>query len=341
VKTSQFSFDLPESQIAQSPSADREAARLLVLDRSSGAVSHSSVRDLAGWIEPGTVLVVNDTRVRKARIFGQRASGAVSEFLLLERRGPDLWEALAGRAGRLKPGAAFTFPGGVTARLESAADETRLLRFTPAIDEAWLESNGHVPLPPYIKRPDQAADEERYQTVYARAVGSAAAPTAGLHLTPRLMEQVTARGAHMARVTLHVGLGTFQPIRTENIEDHQMHEEAYSVPAETKAVVDGAVREGRPVLAVGTTVVRTLESAWEADGAAGLRAGEGRTHIYITPGYTFKVVRKMLTNFHTPGSTLLVLVSAFAGRERILSVYADAVGLGYRFFSYGDAMLIR
>lgn len=338
MKTSQFFFDLPESQIAQSPPADREAARLLVLDRSSGAVTHSSVRDLDGFIQPGTVVVINDTRVRKARLFGRRASGATTEFLLLERRGPDLWEALAGRAGRLRPGSTFAFAEGVTAVLESAADETRLLRFSPAIDEAWLERNGHVPLPPYIKRPDQAADEERYQTVYARAVGSAAAPTAGLHLTPRLMEALGARGVTVARVTLHVGLGTFQPIRTENIEEHQMHEEAYSVPAETKAAVEAAVREERPVLAVGTTVMRTLESAWVN---GGLAAGEGRTRIYITPGYRFKVVRQMLTNFHTPGSTLLVLVSAFAGRERILETYREAVGLGYRFFSYGDAMLIR
>ena len=338
MKTSQFSFDLPESQIAQSPPADRESARLLVLDLASGSVRHSSVRELEGFIDPGTVVVINDTRVRKARLFGTRAGGAITELLLLERRGADVWEALAGRAGRLKPGAEFTFPEGVSAVLESAEDERRLLRFSPPIDEAWLERNGHVPLPPYIKRPDQASDEERYQTVYARAVGSAAAPTAGLHLTPRLMAAMAARGVTVARVTLHVGLGTFQPIRTEEIEDHQMHEEAYSVPAETSAAVDAAVHGGRPVLAVGTTVVRTLESAW-MDGA--LRAGEGRTRIYITPGYQFNVVRQMLTNFHTPGSTLLVLVSAFAGRERILATYQEAVRLGYRFFSYGDAMLIR
>jgi len=338
VKTSQFSFDLPESQIAQDPPADRESARLLVLDRSSGTRRHASVRELDGFLEPGTVVVINDTRVRKARVFGQRASGASTEFLLLERRAPDLWEALAGRAGRLRPGAAFTFPEGVSAVLESAEDERRLLRFSPPIDEAWLERNGHVPLPPYIRRPDQSADEERYQTVYARSVGSAAAPTAGLHFTPRLMEAVQARGARICRVTLHVGLGTFQPIRTEDIEDHQMHEEAYSVPAETRVAVEAAAREGRPVLAVGTTVVRTLESAWTG---GGLQEGEGRTRIYITPGYRFKVVRQMLTNFHTPGSTLLVLVGAFAGLELVLETYREAVRMGYRFFSYGDAMLIR
>ncbi len=190
---------------------------------------------------------------------------------------------------------------------------------------------------PTSRRPDVPRDGERYQTVYARALGSAAAPTAGLHFTPRLLEELRAHGAEIAWVTLHVGLGTFQPIRAENIEDHQMHEESYSVPAATKVLVDAAIRTGRPVLAVGTTVVRTLESAWSADG---LQEGEGRTRIYITPGYAFKVVRRMLTNFHTPGSSLLVLVCSFAGTERILDVYADAVRKGYRFFSYGDAMLI-
>jgi len=309
----------------------------MVLDRTSGAVSHSSVRDLASWIDPGTVVVINDSRVRKARLFGTRPSGAKTEFLLLERKGPGLWEALAGRAARLRPGATFSFPGAVTARLDSGSGERRLLRFDPPIDDTWLERHGHVPLPPYIRRPDTDLDQERYQTVYARQTGSAAAPTAGLHLTSGLLEELGAKGVRVARVTLHVGLGTFQPIRSEEIEDHVMHEEAYSIPAETKALVEDAVRSGRGVMAVGTTVVRTLESAWSADG---LQAGEGRTRIYITPGYTFKIVRRMLTNFHTPGSTLLVLVSAFAGRERILSAYGEAVRRGYRFFSYGDAMLI-
>ena len=309
----------------------------MVLDRTSGAVSHSSVRDLASWIDPGTVVVINDSRVRKARLFGTRPSGAKTEFLLLERKGPGLWEALAGRAARLRTGATFSFPGGVTARLDSGSRERRLLRFDPPIDDTWLERHGHVPLPPYIRRPDTDLDQERYQTVYARQTGSAAAPTAGLHLTSGLLEELGAKRVRVARVTLHVGLGTFQPIRSEEIEDHVMHEEAYSIPAETKALVEDAVRSGRGVMAVGTTVVRTLESAWSADG---LQAGEGRTRIYITPGYTFKIVRRMLTNFHTPGSTLLVLVSAFAGRERILSAYGEAVRRGYRFFSYGDAMLI-
>jgi S-adenosylmethionine:tRNA ribosyltransferase-isomerase len=338
VKTSLFSFDLPEDQIAQTPSAEREAARLLVLDRATGTLSHSRTGELAHWIEPGTVVVFNDTRVRKARLFGTRSGGKATEFILLERRGDDLWETIAGRAGRRAHGAVFEFPEGVAGVLELSEGENRFLRFAPAIDEAWLERNGHVPLPPYIRRPDVPADEQRYQTVYARSLGSAAAPTAGLHFTPRLIEELRARGAETAWVTLHVGLGTFQPIRTENIEDHRMHEEAYSVPAATKARVDAAVRDGRPVLAVGTTVVRTLESAW---GKNGLQEGEGRTALFIAPGYDFKVVRRMFTNFHTPGSSLLVLVSAFAGTERILQAYAEAVRSGYRFFSYGDAMLIQ
>jgi S-adenosylmethionine:tRNA ribosyltransferase-isomerase len=338
VKTSQLSFDLPENQIAQSPLAERDAARLLVLNRSTGKVFHSEVKELVRWIEPGTLLVLNDTRVRKARLFGTRPGGGTTEFILLAREGLNRWEAIAGRAGRLKRGAVIGFPEKVTGIIEVSEGESLFLRFDPPIDEAWLERNGHVPLPPYIRRPDLPADEERYQTVYARALGSAAAPTAGLHFTARLLEELRARGAGIAWVTLHVGLGTFQPIRTENIEDHRMHEELYEVPAATKALVDAAARDGRPVLAVGTTVVRTLESAW---GKEGLREGEGRTRIYITPGYEFKVVRRMFTNFHTPGSSLLVLVSAFAGTKRILDVYGEAVRQGYRFFSYGDAMLIE
>jgi S-adenosylmethionine:tRNA ribosyltransferase-isomerase len=343
VKTSRFFFDLPEEQIAQSPTADREAARLLVLDRGSGLVSHSGVKDLPSWLERGTLIVLNDTRVRKARLFGTRdssaeATGRAAEFVLLERQADGLWETIVGRAGRPKHGASFSFPEGVKGTLvESPPGEARLLRFDPAIDDAWLERNGHVPLPPYIKRADVPADEERYQTVYARALGSAAAPTAGLHFTPHLLDSLRARGVEIAWVTLHVGLGTFQPIRTENIEDYRIHEESYSVPDETKMRVDAAVREGRPVVAVGTTVVRTLESAWTDDG---LREGEGRTGMFITPGFQFRVVRRLFTNFHTPGSSLLVLVSAFAGMERILSTYEEAVRQGYRFFSYGDAMLI-
>jgi S-adenosylmethionine:tRNA ribosyltransferase-isomerase len=338
VKTSQFSFDLPDELIAQEPAADREGARLLVLDRATGAVTHTGVRDLAQWIEPGTVVVLNDTRVRKARVFAESGGGGTTEFLLLARREPAVWEALAARARRLKPGKTFRFAGNVTGRIEGAEGETRLLRFDSPIDDEWLEKHGHVPLPPYIRRPDTPADSERYQTVYSRVFGSAAAPTAGLHFTPRLLAAIQSRGARLAWITLHVGLGTFLPIRTEEIEDHQMHEELYAIPGETRDAVDAAASDGRPVLAVGTTVVRTLESAWTP---GGLREGEGRTRIYITPGYQFKVVRRLFTNFHTPGSSLIVLASAFCGRERILDAYAEAVKRRYRFFSYGDAMLIQ
>ncbi len=254
------------------------------------------MRELPRWIEPGTLVVLNDTRVRKARLFARRrqrralraaSRGTVTEIVLLEEKGSGRWEAITGRAGRLKPGVVFSLPGGVTATLEASAVDspdggTRILRFEPAIDDAWLERHGHVPLPPYIKRSDLPADEERYQTVYARAIGLSRRADRGSALHPCAPRRIArSAGFTLAWVTLHVGLGTFKPIRTENIEDHRMHEEAFAVPARTKALVDSAVSEGRPVLAVGTTVVRTLESAW---GPGGLREGEGRTRIYITPG---------------------------------------------------------
>jgi len=338
VKTSLFYFDLPQELIAQEPAGDRDGARLLVLDRKTGTTMDSSVRELARWLDPGTVVVLNDTRVRKARLFGISPGGARIEFLLLNRFEPTLWEALAGRARRLTPGKAFRFPGNVTGTIEEADGEKRLMRFSLPIDDEWLEKFGHVPLPPYIRRADTAADDERYQTIYARAMGSAAAPTAGLHFTQRVLDELRKRGIHTTWVTLHVGLGTFLAIRTDEIEQHAMHEEFFAIPAATKALVDAARRDGRQILAVGTTVVRTLESAWTE---AGLREGEGRTGMYITPGHEFKLVNSLFTNFHTPLSSLLVLVSAFAGRELILRTYAEAIKKRYRFFSYGDAMLIR
>jgi S-adenosylmethionine:tRNA ribosyltransferase-isomerase len=234
-------------------------------------------------------------------------------------------------------GKRFAFPEGVAAVLGGAEDEERLVRFDPPVDEAYLERRGHVPLPPYIRRADTWADAERYQTVYARRTGSAAAPTAGLHFTGRLLAELEAKGVRTAYVTLHVGLGTFLPIRSQDIERHVMHEEAYTIPKAAKAAVEAAKAENRKVLAVGTTVVRTLESAWDG---TGLREGEGRTRLFITPGYEFHVVDRLFTNFHTPGSSLLVLVSAFAGLDRILDAYHQAIAQRYRFFSYGDAMLI-
>ena len=352
MRTDDFSFELPEELIAQRPSERRGESRLLVLDRASGSLRHVMARELADFVEPKSLMVFNDSRVRKARIYGEAEdTGARVEFLLLRRLGPGLWEAAATKLKRQRPGRRYRFPEGVEA--EVTADpagggaerpDTRALRFEPPIDEAWLERVGHVPLPPYIKRDDGAADEERYQTVYARAVGSAACPTAGLHFTRELLAALDERGVERRAVTLHVGLGTFLPVRSENIEEHAMHEEEYTVPEETASAVMRARAEGRPILAVGTTSLRTLESAWAAEGSGGagsLRAGPGATRIFIYPGYRFNVVDRLFTNFHTPRSTLLMLVSAFAGRERILAAYEEAVRLRYRFFSYGDAMLIQ
>jgi S-adenosylmethionine:tRNA ribosyltransferase-isomerase len=339
VRTDDFSFDLPEELIAQHPAQRRGESRLLVLDRASGARTHSMVASLADYIEPGTVMVFNDSRVRKARIYGAALdTAAKAEFLLLRRLPDGSWEAQSTKLKKQRPGRRYALPEGVVATVLEQGDTIRLA-FEPAIDDAYLERSGHVPLPPYIKREDEAEDEERYQTVYSREVGSAACPTAGLHFTDEILSALDARGVVRTSVTLHVGLGTFLPVRSENIEEHAMHEEEYTVPEETAAAVMAAKAEGRPVLAVGTTSLRTLESAW-AEGS-GLRSGHGSTRIFIYPGYRFKAVDKLFTNFHTPKSTLLMLVSAFAGRERVLEAYAEAVAERYHFFSYGDAMLIR
>jgi S-adenosylmethionine:tRNA ribosyltransferase-isomerase len=331
----------------------------MILGRESGEIEHSMVASLADFVEPGTVMVFNDSRVRKARIYGTALdTGAKAEFLLLKRlpaasaaeSGGAQWEAQTTKLKKQRPGRRYSLPEGVTAIVEGPGApsvegqfDTIRLRFEPAIDDAYLERSGHVPLPPYIKRADEAEDEERYQTIYSREVGSAACPTAGLHFTDKILAALDEKGVRRMSVTLHVGLGTFLPVRAENIEDHAMHEEEYTVPEETAVAVMAAKAEGRPVLAVGTTSMRTLESAWSDDGSGtpGLRAGHGSTRIFIYPGYRFKAVDKLFTNFHTPKSTLLMLVSAFAGRDHILDAYAEAVRERYHFFSYGDAMLIR
>jgi len=319
----------------------------MALDRSTGAVSHHAMRDIVGLVEPGALMVFNDSRVRKARIFGTALdTGSRVEFLLLRRMGDGLWEAAASKLRRQRPGRRYSFPEGVEAESRGSGEsgeggrpESLVLEFSPGIDDDYLERNGHVPLPPYIRRDDVPEDEERYQTVYSRKVGSAACPTAGLHFTEELLGELDAAGVRRASVTLHVGLGTFLPVRTDTVEDHSMHEEEFSVPQETARAVADARAEGRPVYAVGTTSLRTLESAWIE--GSGLRAGSGSTRIFIYPGYRFKAVDRLFTNFHTPRSTLLMLVSAFAGRERVLAAYAEAVRERYRFFSYGDAMLIK
>jgi S-adenosylmethionine:tRNA ribosyltransferase-isomerase len=304
------------------------------------------VKNLPDLIEPGSLLVFNNSKVRKARLFGTAIdTGAEVEFLLLNNLGDGLWKCMIKRAKRRRVGSRYAFAANGSntedareAIIEREDNEFRYIRFNQLIDDAWLDAHGHIPLPPYIKREDELSDSERYQTVYAKVTGSSAAPTAGLHYTEELLSALEARGIEKTFVTLHVGLGTFLPVRAENITDHVMHEESYAISAEAAEAVNRAKGEGRKVIAVGTTSVRTLESAWK-DGQ--LPTGEGATSIFIYPGYQFNVVDSLFTNFHTPESTLLMLVSAFAGKDFIMESYEDAVREGYRFFSYGDAMLIQ
>ncbi|MFP3043556.1 tRNA preQ1(34) S-adenosylmethionine ribosyltransferase-isomerase QueA [Treponema primitia] len=339
MKLTDFSFDLPQNLIAQYPPEQRGQSRLMVLDRAQRSRSHHRMTDLPSLLEPGDLLVFNNSKVRKARIYGIGAGGSRVEFLLLKRRDHQTWTVMAQRTKRRRFGTRYAFADELEAEITGEEGELRLLRFDRPIDDAWLDRHGHIPLPPYIRRDDTPADSDRYQTVYAAVPGSAAAPTAGLHFTEEILARLTSRGIESAFVTLHVGLGTFLPVRSETIEDHRMHEENYSIDEETAAKIEKAKAEKRRVIAVGTTGVRTLESAW--DSAAGeLRRGEGATSIFIYPGYTFKLADALFTNFHTPESTLLMLVSAFAGRDFILDSYREAAETGYRFFSYGDAMLI-
>lgn len=363
MKTDDFNFELPEELIAQYPTGERGASRLFVLERGSHRHIHSMVSEIKNYIEPGTVMVFNDSKVRKARLYGvARDTGANVEFLLLApalqeqgvaaprekadrasigRPGPfaasSRWRAMCSKNRRQRIGREYLFPGDMRGHVVDGDNDEKIIEFERPVDDVYLDAFGHVPLPPYIKREDELSDEERYQTVYARVNGSAACPTAGLHFTRTILDSLTAAGIDLEWVTLHVGLGTFLPVRSENIEDHHMHEEWYTVPDKTAAAVNAAKAEGRKVLAVGTTSIRTLESAWTSDG---LRSGPDNTGIFIYPGYQFKAVDQLFTNFHTPKSTLLMLVSAFAGREEILGAYEEAIRERYRFFSYGDAMLI-
>jgi S-adenosylmethionine:tRNA ribosyltransferase-isomerase len=339
MKTADFSFELPKELIAQSPPEQRGRSRLMVLDRKTKTRSHHMMGDLPALLEPGSLLVFNNSKVRKARIYGISETGARNEFLLLNSRDPQTWTFMARHSKRRRQGSRYTFPGGLGAEI-SDHGEKRLLHFDRSVDDAWLDRYGHIPLPPYIKREDTPADSERYQTVYAAVTGSAAAPTAGLHFTREILAELADRGLETAFVTLHIGLGTFLPVRTENIEDHLIHEESYTIDEGTAVKVEKARAEKRRIVAVGTTSLRTLESAWDETGRR-LRRGEAATRIFIYPGYAFKLVDQIFTNFHTPESTLLMLAAAFAGREFILESYRDAVEQGYRFFSYGDAMLIK
>ena len=340
METNRFCFELPPELIAQRPLAQRSAARLMVLERAGGALQHLRVRDLPGLLQPGAVLVLNDTRVLHARLTGHVPGGrAVPCLLLAPALGGTCWTALVPGARRLlRSDARLSFPGGVEATVAAGPNGAVSLTFTRPVDGVYLERHGAVPLPPYIQRDPDQRDAECYQTVYATNPGSAAAPTAGLHFTPGLLRQLEQAGVIVVRVTLHVGAGTFVPIRTARVEEHTMHCERFVVPDATARTVAAARRDGRPIVAVGTTVVRTLESAWDGDS---VRAGAAATDLFIYPGYRFRVVDQLLTNFHTPGSTLLAMVSALAGERHIRTAYATAIAHRYRFFSYGDAMLIR
>ncbi len=337
--TRDFDYDLPPASIAQEP-APRGESRLLVLDR-QGSDRHARVRDLPRLLRPGDLLVLNDTRVIPARLHGRSAGGGKMEILLLERLADREWEALVKPGRRARTGSLIRIEEGLAAEVvdkrEDGPSHRYRLRFSEPI-EPHLDRLGHIPLPPYIHRPDTPEDRERYQTVFARRPGAVAAPTAGLHFTAELLREIEAAGVETARLTLHVGLGTFKPVAAERVEEHRMESERYEIGEEAAGAVRRARTAGRRIVAVGTTVVRTLESAAKA-GDGEVRAGSGATELFITPGFRFRAVDALLTNFHLPCSTLLMLVSALAGRERVLAAYAEAVREGYRFYSYGDAML--
>lgn len=349
MKRTDFYFDLPPELIAQYPSERRGNDRLMVLGRKGGEVSHRAVSDLPELIESGTLMVFNNSRVRKARVFGTKEStGREVEFIFLNKidEASCVWNTLVKNAKKQRAGMRYEFPdssvGTILENPQNEGTEFRTVRFDFALTENWFEKNGHIPLPPYIRRADDAADGERYQNVFADTVGSAACPTAGLHFTNEMLETLERKKIERAFITLHVGLGTFLPVREENIEDHKMHEEIFTVESDAARKINQAKKEGRPILAVGTTSVRTLESACVAEGGAWqVREGTFATSIFMYPGYKFKIVDQMFTNFHTPESTLIMLVSAFSSRENILNAYKEAVRERYRFFSYGDAMLIK
>lgn len=341
MKTSDFVYELPEELIAQTPSERRDASRLLVLDKNTGAVEHRHFYDLPSYLRPGDCLVLNDSRVIPARLFGTRPSGGAVEVVLLKDLGGGRWECLSRPGKKMRPGTEVCFGDG--AELSGVVEDVteggnRIIRFRyEGIFLEILERLGQMPLPPYIKA--QLDDPERYQTVYAREPGSAAAPTAGLHFTQELLDKIRAMGVSVCFVTLHVGLGTFRPVKAEDIEEHEMHSEFCTVPEETAETIMRTKRNGGRVIAVGTTSCRTLESFAKPDGT--IEAASGWTNIFIYPGYTFQCIDALVTNFHLPGSTLVMLVSALAGRENILNAYRIAVEERYRFFSFGDAMFIR
>lgn len=339
MKTSDFYYDLDESLIAQTPIAQRDKSRLMVYDRSTGEVSHRVFSDVIEYLEKGDVLVINETKVIPARLYGvKKGSGRACEFLLLKRLSLTEWDVILRPGKKLRIGDEVSFSEELSARILKKKDDgvTEVGFSFDGVFEEILDKLGEMPLPPYIH--EKLSDKSRYQTVYAREQGSAAAPTAGLHFTPELLECVKEKGVDIARLILHVGLGTFRPVKTENIEDHIMHEEYYNVSEEAANIINTSRNKGGRIIAIGTTSVRTLESVSCEDGT--VNAGSGSTSIFISPGYKFKAVDALITNFHLPESTLLMLVSALAGREKVLELYKTAVEQRYRFFSFGDAMLI-
>lgn len=340
MKTSDFNFDLPEELIAQTPLEKRDFSRLMTLDRRTGDYSHLHFYDIVGLLNPGDCLVINDTRVLPARLYGiKEGGGAACEVLLLENKTGDDWECIVYPGRRLREGASISFGGGrlIGTILSVIPDGNRIIRFSySGIFLELLEELGTMPLPHYIH--EQLQDKERYQTVYCRENGSAAAPTAGLHFTKELLEQIKAKGVDIVRITLHVGLGTFRPVKVENFTDHIMHSERWCVTEDAAEHINAARRRGGRVIATGTTSCRTLETA--TDEMHVTHAGSGNTNIFIYPGYSFKGMDGLITNFHLPESTLIMLVSAFAGREHVLAAYQEAVRQRYRFFSFGDAMFL-
>lgn len=340
MKKEDFYFKLPEELIAQDPLEDRSASRLLVLDKESGKIEHRMFRDIKAYLKPGDCLVINDTKVIPARLIGSKiGTDAKIEILLLKRKENDIWETLVKPGKKAKPGTKISFGEGLLIGevIDVVEEGNRLIQFSyQGIFEEILDQLGQMPLPPYITH--QLEDKNRYQTVYAKHSGSAAAPTAGLHFTPELLKEIKESGVDIVHVTLHVGLGTFRPVKVENIQEHHMHSEFYHIEASEAEKINRAKREGHRIICVGTTSCRTIESAAKPDGT--LSECSGWTEIFIYPGYQFKVLDCLLTNFHLPESTLIMLVSALAGREHVLHAYEEAVKEQYRFFSFGDAMLI-
>ncbi len=339
--TKDFYYELPQELIAQTPLEDRTASRLMVVNRTSGEIEHKHFYDIVDRLREGDCLVMNNTRVIPARLYGTKeGSGGKIEFLLLKRLELDKWEVILRPGKKAKPGSRFEFGDGLLRAevLEIIEDGNRIVRFEyDGVWEELLDKLGEMPLPPYIK--EKLTDRERYQTVYSKIEGSAAAPTAGLHFTKELLEKIKAKGVELAYLTLHVGLGTFRPVSVENVEDHLMHTEYYQISAETAEKINRARKRGGRIIAVGTTSVRTLETVADDDGS--LRAASGETSIFIYPGYKFKAVDCLITNFHLPESTLMMLVSAFSTKDIIFNAYKTAVAEKYRFFSFGDAMYIE